>query len=202
MPLTIKEAARTFNIPESRLRNYIVSGKLPVTRKGRQILISESDLEGLFRTEKEELQDAPCDKFLNRLDANVQSVARDVLELKEMLPVLEHVREAIRQKERELAEKTVEIEKLKRDLLYQQRLHKKELEDQRQMLQEKWSLMEKELAERIARERAHFEYLLSEEKRLWSEKLAREQELFSQKLTQMTQQEGFWARLIKMITWS
>jgi hypothetical protein len=64
------------------------------------------------------------------------------------------------------------------------------------------ALMEQEASKRAAHQRELLEQRLAEERRICSEKLAQEQERFAQRLLAMRQEEGFWSRLMRMITWS
>jgi hypothetical protein len=108
----------------------------------------------------------------------------------------------LRQKDQEIADRDVEIEKLKRDLVYQKRLLEKEIEDRTRMLDEKWALMDREVSERVARERDEFEKRLAFERSTNSERLEQEQEKFAASLAELQTRGGFWSRLVKMLTWS
>jgi excisionase family DNA binding protein len=264
MHLSIKEAAHLLNVSENKVRGYILSGKLVVERKGRQILIPEAQLKALVDAEellREETPQSsldpvsrdsgenPLEVVLNRLTA----LEAQVTEKWRMDAENQRLHEVMREQDRQLAEKNLDMEKLQRDLVYQKRLGEKEIEDHRQALEEKLALIEKEASKRVARERelleqklalmeeeaskraAHerelLEQRLIEERNIWSERLAQEQERtarehelieqklteernicsgrlaqeqerFAQKLAAMQNQEGFWSRLLKMITWS
>jgi hypothetical protein len=108
----------------------------------------------------------------------------------------------LRRKEQELLEKELEIERLKRDLYYQKRLCDKEMEDHSRVLEEKVLLLEKDLEFRISQERELFDRRLASEQELWAEKLAGEQEACGRRLAEAKRREGFWARLVRMLTWS
>jgi len=110
--------------------------------------------------------------------------------------------ELLREQDRQLAKKDLEIEKLRRDLVYQKRLSEKEAEDQRLALDAKWARLEKEASKRAAHERELLEQRLIQERDICCERLAQQQERFAQELAAMRNQEGFWSRLMKMITWS
>ena len=215
MHLSIRQAARLLNVTESKVRNYIVSGKLSIERKGRRILIPEAQLkaftsaqQGPEEVESQENFDPAMlltpsgrdtlDLIMNRLAA----LEGQIIEKWQTHAENQHLQQLLRQQDRLLAEKDLEIEKLRRDLLYQKKLCEKELEDHRLALQEKWTLMEKEASERIAQERERLEQRLKQERDIWSEKLTQEQERFAQLLAAARNQEGFWSRLMKMITWS
>jgi len=87
--------------------------------------------------------------------------------------------EELRCKDRELALRETEIEKAQARLVYQKKLLEKEIEDRARVLDEKWALMDREVSERISRERDGFEKRLAQERSAWSERLANEQEKFA-----------------------
>lgn len=70
------------------------------------------------------------------------------------------------------------------------------------LLDEKWALMDREISERISRERNEFETKLQAERTLWSERLANERRAFELKIAQLQTKQGFWTRLMKILTWS
>jgi excisionase family DNA binding protein len=213
MYLSIKEAARFLNVSENKVRGYIASGRLSTERKGRQVLIPELQLKALRDAEKSP-QDGESQADLDSLSAlsgeeavnlllnRLAALEGQIVEKWKSFAENQQLHGLIRRQDQELAEKKLEIEKLHRDLVYQKRLYEKEIQDQCQAFQEKWDLMEKESRERMAREQERLEARLIEERNAWSAKLAQEQERFAQKLATMRNQEGFWSRLMKMLTWS
>lgn len=237
MSLTLKEAARLLGLSENRVRSYIASGKLAVERKGRQILIAETELRTLALTEKslenrehganpegEIVPTASPGDALAHIVAHLTALENQLLEKWQMVVENQRLHQLLRDQDRQLAEKDLELEKLRRDLLYQQRLAEKELEDQRLAFQERFTRMEQEAtirttqerertekalaherqswADNLAREREQTEQILAQERQHWAEKLAQEQERFARMLATVRSQEGFWARLVRMITWS
>lgn len=213
MHLSIKEAARILNVSENKVRGYILSGKLLVERKGRQILIPEAQLKALVDAEAHLQEEAPqssldsvsmdsgkepLEVILSRLaslEAQVNDKWQKDVEIKRL-------HELVREQDRRLAEKDLELEKLRRDLVYQKRLSEKEVEDRRLALEAKWALLEQEASKRAAHERELLEQRLLQERNMCSERLAQQQERLAQELAAMRHQEGFWSRLMKMITWS
>jgi excisionase family DNA binding protein len=213
MHLSIKEAARILKVSENKVRGYILSGRLVVERKGRQILIPEAQLKALVEAEQRLEEDASqknldrdsthsheasLDVILNRL----ASLEAQIVEKGQMGAENQSLHQLVREQDRQLAEKDLEIEKLRRDLVYQKRLCDKEIEDRRLALEERWALMEQEASKRAAQERELLEQRLIQERNIGSERLAQQQERFAQEVAAMRNQEGFWARLMKMITWS
>lgn len=110
--------------------------------------------------------------------------------------------EELRRMEKELSGKDVEIEKLRRDLLYRQRLFEKELEDNRRSFQEKCELIERDAAGKAALEREYLEKMMATEQSVWAERLAQEKERYERNLAESQREEGFWSKLMKMMTWS
>jgi excisionase family DNA binding protein len=214
MHLSIKEAARFLNVSDNRVRGYIASGRLSVERKGRQILIPQAQLRDLLDAEKG-FEDAtppaspedhalapPLKEALEAIRNRLAAVEAQIAEQWQLVAENQRLQELLREHARHMADKDLEIEKSRRDLVYQKRLGEKELEDHRLAFEEKQELMAKEASEKIAHERELLERRLIQEQHLWSERLAQEQERFAQRLAAMRDEEGFWARLMKMITWS
>jgi excisionase family DNA binding protein len=214
MHLSIKEAARFLNVSDHKVRGYIASGRLTVERKGRQILIPHAQLRDLLDA-KEGFEDAtppaspedralapPLKEALETIGNRLAAVEAQIAEKWQLVTDNQRLQELLHEHVRHMAEKDLEIEKLRRDLVYQKRLFEKELEDHRLAFEEKRALIAKEASEKIAHERELLEQRLIQEQHLWSERLAQEQERFAQRLAAMRDQEGFWARLMKMITWS
>jgi excisionase family DNA binding protein len=213
MQLSIKEAARLFKVSENKVRGHIVSGRLSVDRKGRKILIQEAQLKALLdadkgRAEEESLKipepiplAPPLQEALEAIGSRLTAVEGQISEKWQMFAENQRLHELLREHARQMAGKDLEIEKLRRDLVYQKRLCEKELQDHRRVFEEKWALMEQKASERVAREREVLEQRLIQEQQIWSEKLVQEQEHFARMLAVLRNQEGFWARLMKMITW-
>jgi excisionase family DNA binding protein len=213
MYLSVKEAARLLDVSENKIRSYISSGKLSVERKGKQLLVSQSQLKALVETGKDlENEASPADpdrssapsrdEALNLVLSRLAALEGQIHEKRQLFIENQRLHQQIREQDQELGAMKLEIEKLRRDLVYEKRLGEKEIEDHRLAQQEKWALMEREAAKQMARERDRLEQRLLEERIVWTEKLAQEQERFTQRLTAMRDQEGLWSRLMKMITWS
>jgi excisionase family DNA binding protein len=226
MPLNMKEAAQLLGVSESRVRGYIATGKLTGERKGRQVQISETELKRFAETQKgfetceheihpgsEPVPPASHADVLEHIDGRLAALEARLNERWQMVKENQHLQQLLREHDLKLAEKDLEVQKLRRDLVYQKRLADKELEDHRLAFQERLTRVEQEAAERRAqegerleqaleRERERMEEALSRERQLCSEKLALEQQRLADMLTAMRNQEGFLARLMRMITWS
>jgi excisionase family DNA binding protein len=214
MHLSIKQAARFLNESDSKVRGYIASGRLSVERKGRQILIPRAQLADLLETEdgsedtiarispEDSASERTLRETLEAVGNRLAAVEAQIVEGRQTASEIQRLQDLLLEHGRQIADKDLEIEKLRRDLVYQKRLCEKELEDRRLALEEKRALIAKEAAEKVAREREILEQRLVQEQRIWSERLAQEQENFARKLTEMRDGEGFWARLMRMITWS
>lgn len=237
MSLTIKEAARLLGMSENRVRSHIASGKLAVERKGRQMLIPETELKALAETSASlesgghatepaarSLPAACPDEVLEDIRARLAALEHQLTEKWQVAAENQRLSQLLREQDRQLAEKGLELEKLHRDLLYQQRLAEKALEDQQVAFQERVTRMEQEAnartaqereraeqalvseqqrwADKLAQERERAEQLLARERQRCADKLAQEQERFARMLAAVRDQEGFWARLVRMITWS
>ncbi|MFP5213667.1 MAG: helix-turn-helix domain-containing protein [Acidobacteriota bacterium] len=209
MELTIEEVARALNVNESVVRSYIASGKLRAEHKRLQVFVSEEDLQAFLETRASRQGDAteyptvtmPVEALTPLIDRIAALDAR----LEEQWNLIEENRRLageIRARDRALAQKDAEIESLKRDLAYQKVLAEKELEEQRRVFQEKWELMERETADKLAILQRSFEEKFEAERGQWEGKLAVEQENFAQRIAEARRREGLWSKLIKMMTWS
>jgi excisionase family DNA binding protein len=213
MYMSVKEAARLLNVSENKVRTYISSGELSVQRKGRHFLVSQSQLKALLGTEKDAekgkksisaaVPSTPShEEAMNLVLSRLAALEGQIQEKWQMFLENQRLHQQIRELDQELAARKLEIEALRRDLVYQKDVCEKEIEDHRLAQQERWALIEREASEQMAQERDRVEQRLIEERIAWTEKLAQEQERFAQKLSAMRDQEGFWSRLMKMITWS
>lgn len=213
MDLSVREVARILKVSETTVRGYIASGRLPAQRKGRQTVVSRIDLEAFSSHPLEQDQveqpprspdqggSFPVDGLQAVLDR--MSVIEERLEhFAKLMSENSQLAEELRDRELELSLQKNEVERLRHQLEVQRRDHEKEIEAQARVFQEKCSLLERETSETIAKEREHLENQLSQEKRRWTERLAQEKENFTQRLLELQRQEGFWARLMKMMTWS
>ncbi len=212
MGLTLKQASKTLGMTEDEVMELVSAGRLKADSTGNRLKFDESEIEALAPAEQAPAPDArPAGKprqmsmpealvrpVLDRMAALEAQVAEKL----DLLAENRRLTEEIRHADRELASKDTEIEKLKRDLVYQKKLLEKEIEDRMRVLDEKWALMDREVSERIAREREEFEARLARERSTWSDRLAAEQEKFEADLARMRSKEGFWTRLLRMLTWS
>jgi len=209
MDLSVKETARILATSERAVRNYISCGRLPAKRKGRQLFVPEEALQIFMQAAVQpahedltgntgmqpSLYSEALEPVLDRFSGLEKKLEQLLLENQRML-------EESRKKEQALAKKDLEIEKLQRELVYQKRLFEKELEDQHRFLDEKWSILQKENEEKIDLERKHFEEKLMLEQHRWSERLANQKEQHAQMMVEVQNREGFWSKLIKMMTWN
>jgi excisionase family DNA binding protein len=144
------------------------------------------------------LSDAVVRPVLERLSA----LERQLSERLDVIDENRRLAEEIRKSEQQIALRDQELEKLKRDLLYQKKIFEKELQDYAKLLDEKWAVREQEVEDRIDREREGFEQRLVLEKSVWSERLAQEQEKHAACLADAQRGQGFWAKIVRMLTWS
>lgn len=132
----------------------------------------------------------------------IESMEKEFSEKLDLLAENRRLSGEVRRLDQELARRDVEIEKFKSELVYQKRLLEKEIEDRRRALEERWALMDREVSDRVAREREEFERRLASERSIWSERLKQGEEKFASDLAELQKKEGFWSRLIRMLTWS
>lgn len=211
MGITLKQAAKSLKLPESEIIDLVSSGRLKAEQKGKRLIIEESELETI--APRENLEQKPTvsnrprqvslDEVLVRpLTERVSALEKEVSEHLGLISENRCLIEELRRKDREIAERETEIEKLRCDLVYQKRLLEKEIDDRKRVLDERRVAMDGEIADRVARERDEFGTRLEAERRLWSERLAHEQEKCAAEIAELQSKEGFWARLARMLTWS
>ncbi|MEM5785985.1 MAG: hypothetical protein AAGU11_01625 [Syntrophobacteraceae bacterium] len=213
MDITLKQAAKALNITEDEVMELVSSGKIKAEQKGNRLSIDESSLKSSGLPVRLEAAPAPVKTDRPRQISFSDALVHPVLErvaalektLAEKLDLFDENRrlaEELRGRDREIAQKDMEIEKLKRDLVYQKRLLEKEIEDRVRVLEEKKAIMDGEFAERVARERDEFERRIALERNTWSDRLAMEQEKFEAAISEAQARGGFWSRLSRMLTWS
>ncbi|HOV85142.1 MAG TPA: helix-turn-helix domain-containing protein [Syntrophobacteraceae bacterium] len=207
MDLTVRQAANRLKVSESKVRDYIASGTLPTRKKGRGTVIPEDAVEGLLKQSPpgDAMPPGPDETLRDMLASLLQKVAeleRQVDEKWSLWRENRRLLEELNQSRRQLAEKTSEVERLQRDLLYQKRLLEKELQDCRTAMEEKGAWIEKQCRERIAGERELLLDRLALQEKHLEEKLEWEKEKYGRKLLEIQQREGFWSKLARMMTWS
>ncbi len=211
MAISIEQASKILKMSREEIMDLIDSGKLSAEQKGKDLAIDESELGGLLcRPNLETVASAPGkprqlslpEMLIRPVIERIAALEKELSEKMNLLIENRRLTEELRQTFLDAAGKDKEIEKLKADLVYQKRLMEKEIEEHARLLDAKWALMEREVAERIARERSEFERRLQAESALWSERLAREQERFEADIAELRSKQGFWTRLMKMLTWS
>jgi hypothetical protein len=110
--------------------------------------------------------------------------------------------EQLRGTEQQLAQRVLEVERLKNELVQQKRVWEKELEGQRRLLEEKMALVRQESSEKLIMAQQYYDKQLQLNQENYHERSGREKDRFRQKLVDYQRQEGLWARLMRMITWS
>jgi excisionase family DNA binding protein len=221
MDLSIGAVARTLDVSENTVRDFIETGKLYAERKGRHLFVSESSLRAFMEAEKRleerfeeeeavaaaeqsgsSLPTALPKEMLRPIMYRLAAMQKQLEERLELFEENQRLHEELLGKEREQLRKENEVAELRRDLAYHKRVLEKELEDAKIVLEEKWAVLQKEASERLALERARCDEVLEQRERYWTEKLAEEQARFVRQLEDARSREGLWSRLIKMMTWS
>jgi excisionase family DNA binding protein len=211
--LTIKQVALILGVTADTVKDSIASGELPCERKGKHLFVPEEALQFFNGSNVPVCAEAKASSDDTSPDdhrrAKKASITRQLSVLEErILDILRFIEEnrplvdEIRLKDSEVARLAMEIEKLRREAVYNQRLFEKEMEDQRKTLAEKLEYMEIEASRRLALERENLETRLDMERTIWAERLDREKDSHERKLAEARRSEGLWARLIKMMTWS
>ncbi len=146
---------------------------IPVTRKEFQDLLER--LTGLEQ------------QLLQRLDLSQEN---------------EQLRSALRTAEQELAAKILEVERLKNELLLQKRVWEKEVERVQQSAVERESMLRQGAVEKLALAQQFFDRQVQVEKERYLERSLREREKLDHRLDAYHQDESWWSRLMRLLTWS
>ncbi len=109
--------------------------------------------------------------------------------------------EIIRLRE-EISRQKAEIQSLLGDLSRLRSSRDREMEEFQRQWQERYNQEREETARRLAAEKAHFEEKLAWTEKHWSEILQQTQEDHARELARAGEREGFWVRLVRMLTWS
>jgi excisionase family DNA binding protein len=212
MGLTISEVARLLGVTENVVRGHIATGKLAFDVLGGQVVIPEAAVEALLHPGQR-----PFPAHSGGATAAGRPAQEEVLRsvLKELFAIQEQLdnkwglvnenqrlQQLLRDKDRELAERNAEIDRLKRVATIHREIADKDLEDRERSLAEKLSMLEEQTARRLAREQEMCREHAARLEEQWARRLAEERERFARDMAEAQRREGFWARLVKMMTWS
>ncbi len=211
MGVSLKQASKILNMTRDEVMDLVAAGKLKAERKRKRLTIEESDLWVFLSRIKPEIEAAVPSRprqislpemLAGPLIERISALEKQIAEKLDLLAENGRLAQELRQAHLDIAGRDTEIEKLRGDMVYQKQLLENEVEDRTRLLDEKWALMDREISERISRERNEFETKLQAERTLWSERLANERRAFELKIAQLQTKQGFWTRLMKILTWS
>ena len=211
MGISLKQASKILNMTRNEVMDLLTSGELKAARKRKGLSIEEAEL-GLFLSRIKPQTETgasakPRQASLPQMLAGplLERINAIKTELSEKLDLVAENRQLEQELSRarlDIARKDAEIENLKTETLHQKELAEKEIEDRTRILDEGRKLLEKQVYERVSRERDAFEKTLQAERTRWSERLDHEQRLYESELNRFKTKQGFWARFMKMLTWS
>jgi hypothetical protein len=112
------------------------------------------------------------------------------------------LRNSLRAAEQELAARIAEVERLKSELLLQKRAWEKELESQQRLQLEKEALLRQEGGDKLVLAQQFYDRQLALERDRYLERSGREKERVDRQLDDFHRDEGFWARVMRLLTWS
>ncbi|MBP8646290.1 MAG: hypothetical protein KBH99_09245 [Syntrophobacteraceae bacterium] len=185
--------------------------KLPAQKRSRRSAVPEktgrtfSDPSPAARAGAQDPPSVSSPAVLEGLQSLAQKLAELERRLDDKCGLLnenQRLLDQLHEQQHELARKNAEIEKLQRDLLYQKRLVEKELQDTRKAMDDRAALLERQCQERISREREMLQERWALQEKHLEERLEWEKERYSLKLLEVQQREGFWSKLVRMLTWS
>jgi hypothetical protein len=109
--------------------------------------------------------------------------------------------EILRQQEL-ITRQEMQIQSLQRDLSRMKSLQESDAEKYQGGIQESYNHQEEETFKRLTVEKARYEEKLAQTEAHWSGVLRRAREDHARELAQARMSEGFWAKLVRMMTWS
>jgi hypothetical protein len=111
------------------------------------------------------------------------------------------MRRALRVAEQELAARTLEVERLKNELLLQKRVWEKEVERVQKSATERESILRQEGAEKLALAQEFFDRQARLEKERYLERSIRERDRIDRQLDDYHRDESLWSRFMRLLTW-
>jgi hypothetical protein len=127
---------------------------------------------------------------------------RQLVQVLELSKENQGLRTELRAAEQELAVKTLEVERLKNDLLHQKHVWEKEVERVQKSAAERESLLRQDAAEKLALAQQFFDRQVQLEKERYLERSLREKDKLDRQLDDYQQDESWWSRLLRLLTWN
>jgi len=208
MGVNLKQVAKILNISRNEVMDLVAAGKLKAERKDKGLTVDEQDLWTFLSRFNPETgaavstrprQVAFPEMMGGPLAERISVLEKALSEKVDILAENKRLELELHKAHLDLADRDLEIEKLKEAATGQKA--PTEDKDRLKALSEEWARMERELTERISQERDEFETVLQAERNLWAERLANERSRFGSELEELRKKEGFWARIVRMITW-
>lgn len=112
------------------------------------------------------------------------------------------IRAAMRVAEQELAARTLEVERLKNELLLQKRVWEKEVERVHRSATEKELILRQEAAEKLALAQEFLDRQVQLEKERYLERSIRERDRIDRQMDDYHRDESLWSRFMRLLTWN
>jgi len=114
----------------------------------------------------------------------------------------QQLRSALRTAEQELTAKILEVERLKNDLVVQKHVWEKEVERVQRSSAERESTLRQDATEKLTLAQQFFDRQLQVEKERYLERSLRERDKLDRRLDAYHQDESWWSRFLRLLTWS
>jgi len=114
----------------------------------------------------------------------------------------QELRNALRATEQELAARIAEVERLNNELLLQKHAWEKELQSQQRLQRDKEAWLRQEAADKLLMAQQFYDRQLRSETERYLERSSREKERVDRRLDEFQRDEGLWARVMRLLTWS
>jgi hypothetical protein len=112
------------------------------------------------------------------------------------------IRAAMRVTEQKLAARTLEVERLKNELLLQKRVWEKEVERVHRSATEKELILRQEAAEKLALAQEFLDRQVQLEKERYLERSIRERDRIDRQMDDYHRDESLWSRFMRLLTWN
>jgi vacuolar-type H+-ATPase subunit I/STV1 len=209
MGVNLRQISKILNISRNEVMDLVAAGKLKAERKGKGLAVEETELRAFLSRSKAEtgaaLPDRPRQVSLPEVLAGplaerVGALEKALCERVDLSAENRRLELELHKARVDIADRDARIESLNDGMSGRETLV--EDENRLQALNEERARMEREVTERISRERDEFETILQAERTLWSERLANERSRYETELEQLRRKEGLWTRIVRMLTWS
>lgn len=207
MGVSLKQVGTILNMTRKEVMDLVAAGRLKVEQKNNRQTVDEADLAILLSDFKPDSEGATPGRprqlslpemLAGPLTERIGGIEKVLSERLDLLAENKRLDQDLTRARADLAAREAELQKLK----VEKAVLEKEAMERQRSLDERREFMEKEFSDRSSREREEFEGRLQTEKKAWAERFAEERRKYASELQHLKSNQGFWNKLVKMLTWS